>query len=364
MVTGATHLFLNALLHRAIAPEKLARLLQVANGLRALHQCINSRQTDLEPGERQALQGELSPHPALAQYEAWADCPDQWILNREDKNYPALLKQIDCPPPLLFVRGQRNCLNNRQIAIVSSRRPTRYGVNLVTKLAGELTQYGITITSGLALGIDGQAHSTAVRNQGCTIAVAGCGLDRVYPARHRKLASEICEQGALVSEFLLGTPPLAYNFPQRNRIISGLTAGTLVIEARVKSGTLITARLAMEQNREVFAVPGPITSSTSAGCHCLIRDGATLVAHVNDLLSELGWQINKVTNSPKSDRANTDDSAAEKLLELIEPEGSVLEELLLVSQIPMGILLTRLLELEVQGRIEQYGGRYYLLDRG
>jgi len=223
-------------------------------------------------------------HPELA----WLDHAERHLVAWDDADYPRLLREIPDPPILLYVVGRRALLMTPQVAIVGSRNPTPAGRENATAFAQSLATAGITVTSGLALGVDGAAHRGALTAGAPTIAVAGTGLDRVYPARHRELAHEIAQQGALVSEFPPGTPPRPENFPVRNRIISGLSLGTLVVEAAIQSGSLITARLATEQGREVFAIPGSIHAPQARGCHALIRQGAKLVETAQDILEELG----------------------------------------------------------------------------
>lgn len=218
---------------------------------------------------------------------AWLERPGNHLLRLDDSRYPLLLRQIPYPPPLLFVHGDPDCLRLPQLAIVGSRNPTPLGRETAQRFAAHLAECGLLITSGLALGIDAAAHQGAL-TRGRTIAVMGTSLDRVYPAQHRNLAHAIAERGALVSEFSIGTSPAAGNFPQRNRLISGLALGVLVVEAAAQSGSLITARLANEQGREVFAIPGSIHNPLAKGCHALIRQGAKLVETAEDILEELG----------------------------------------------------------------------------
>lgn len=205
-------------------------------------------------------------------------------------DYPPLLKQIERSPPVLFVRGRAEILTRGQLAIVGSRNATHSGVDLAREFSARLAEAGFGITSGLALGIDGAAHRGCLDAGGVTIAVAATGPDRVYPAAHRELAAAILDQGgAIVSEFPPGEGPLARNFPRRNRVISGLSLGTLVVEAALRSGSLITARLAAEQGREVFAIPGSIHNPAARGCHHLIRQGAKLVEQISDIVEEYEW---------------------------------------------------------------------------
>ena len=209
------------------------------------------------------------------------------LVGAADAEMPLRLRAIPDPPAVLFLRGDPGLLSTPQIAIVGSRRATPAGARIAHRLAGELTARGLVVTSGLAQGIDVEAHRGALDAGGRTVAVLGSSLDRVYPAGHRSLAERIAGQGALVSEFPFDTRPMPWNFPRRNRIISGLSLGVLVVEAAARSGSLITARLAAEQGREVFAVPGSILNPLAAGCHRLLRDGAKLVETVEDILEEL-----------------------------------------------------------------------------
>jgi len=219
----------------------------------------------------------------------WLEQSGNHLLALADPRYPPLLRQIAYPPPLLFVHGDPNCLRTPQLAIVGTRNPTPLGRETAHRFAQHLAEVGMLVASGLALGIDTAAHQGALASStGRTIAVMGTSLDRVYPAKNRDLAHAIAERGALVSELPTGTPAVAGNFPQRNRLISGLALGVLVVEAAARSGSLITARLALEQGREVFAIPGSIHNPLAKGCHTLIREGAKLVETAADILEELG----------------------------------------------------------------------------
>ncbi|NOY63739.1 MAG: DNA-protecting protein DprA [Gammaproteobacteria bacterium] len=217
----------------------------------------------------------------------WLEADDCHITPLGSTQYPELLKRIGDPPALLFVQGNLQLLASPQLAVVGSRNPSRDGIENALNFSRSLSQAGLTITSGLALGIDGAAHRGALERSGHTIAVAGTGLDQIYPKSHKTLAQRIIGNGAMVSELAPGTAPLARNFPRRNRIISGLSLGTLVVEASPGSGSLITAQSAVEENREVFAIPGSIHNPTARGCHALIRQGAKLVESVDDIVEEL-----------------------------------------------------------------------------
>ncbi len=218
----------------------------------------------------------------------WQQQNDNHIITCTDPHYPALLKEIADPPPLLFIQGEVETLSQQQIAMVGSRNPTPDGSENTDAFARDLARRGYVITSGLALGVDTAAHRGALAGGGATIAVMGTGPDYCYPSHNRSLADEIAQNGALVTEFPLGTPPLAENFPRRNRIISGMSLGVLVTEAALRSGSLITARSALEQGREVFAIPGSIHNPLARGSHALLRDGAKLVENTKDIIEELG----------------------------------------------------------------------------
>ena len=295
---------------------------------------------------------------------AWSEQPENHLLCYESAQYPPLLREIDAPPPLLFVRGYMGSLVRRHIALVGSRNASAYGKRSAYWMAREISKAGIQICSGLASGVDTKAHQGALDGNGRTIAVVGTGIDRIYPAKNAKLADKIIEDGALISEFPLGTPPLSRNFPRRNRVISGLCEGTLVVEATMKSGSLITARLAVEQNRDVFALPGPIGSLQSRGCHYLIKQGAKLVEEPSDILEEMGIDGTKTIpiRDPASSKVavpNLDTKCGSTVLELIEDHGSLFESILAECQLQLQELHAQLMELEADGLIHQKGGRYY-----
>ncbi len=221
----------------------------------------------------------------------WMELPQNHIITCACPEFPPQLHEISAVPPVLYICGNLEILLSPQIAMVGSRSPTLTGINTARDFAESLSTSGITITSGLALGIDAASHDGALQGIGSTIAVTATGLDRIYPAKHRDLAYKIIETGAIISEFPIGTPPKAENFPRRNRIISGLAIGTVVVEAALKSGSLITASYAYEQNKEVFAIPGSINNPLSKGCHMLIKQGAKLVETANDIIEEIAPMI-------------------------------------------------------------------------
>ncbi len=277
-----------------------------------------------------------------------------------DPDYPELLRELPDPPILLFLRGDTRLLGRQQIAIVGSRHASRGGLNNARAFAHHLAGEGFLITSGLASGIDGAAHEGAL-DSGHTLAVLGTGLDRVFPAQHRELAHRIAEQGLLVSEFPPGTPPLPGNFPRRNRIIAGLTLGTLVVEAALKSGSLITARLAAELGREVFAIPGSIHNPQARGCHAIIREGAKLVEtgeHViEELLSLLLFDplATRPAKEPPAETAAPDPDHAE-LLELMDFDPVSSDWLVANSRFSAAEISSMLLLLELQGHVSSGPG--------
>lgn len=228
---------------------------------------------------------------------AWLEGNNNFLITRDSPDYPDLLAEIPDSPPLLYVKGSPAVLHQPQLAIVGSRYPTAGGKRNARSFARQLSGSGFAITSGLAMGIDVESHVGAMQARGSTIAVLGTGIDRVYPARHQAIFEQIAEQGALVSEFSPGVPPLPANFPRRNRIISGLSLGVLVVEASVKSGSMITAKLALEQGREVFAIPGSIHNPVARGCHRLISNGAKLVQTAADIVEECGGLLAGLSES-------------------------------------------------------------------
>ncbi|MEW6166099.1 MAG: DNA-processing protein DprA [Pseudomonadota bacterium] len=306
----------------------------------------------------------------LARDLEWLAQPGRRLLTLDDPAYPAQLREIAQPPPVLFVHGDADWLSVPQLALVGSRNATPQGLENAQAFAGELARRGLAITSGLALGIDGAAHRGALAAGGGTVAVCGTGLDRVYPARHRALAHDIVQHGALISELPTGVAALAENFPRRNRIISGLSMGVLVVEAARESGSLITARLALEQGREVFAIPGSIHNPMARGCHQLIRQGAKLVETVDDLLEELGpllgarraglQQPASSAPAPAPQRA----PAEAELLEALGDEAMLVDALAARMQRPLPELQAALTRLELAGEVGAApGGRYQRLRR-
>ena len=308
---------------------------------------------------------------AVAAARQWTQASDQHIVTLADTAYPRALLDIADPPTLIYVRGRLDLLQRSALAIVGSRNPTPQGIKNAENFSAALAQSGLIIVSGLALGIDTAAHLAALSVQGDTIAVIGTGIDRIYPARNLDLARRIVKQGCIISEFPLGTPAVAYNFPRRNRLISGLARGVLVVEAAAESGSLITARLAGEQGKEVFSIPGSIHSPQARGCHKLIKQGAKLVETVQDILEELDWHDQpsekgqasasppltpSVTVTATGQEAQTD---ADELLALIGFDPCSIDELAARSGLSIEILSQRLLQLELDGHLANLpGGRF------
>ncbi len=297
----------------------------------------------------------------------WAEHPNCHIVTLIDPHYPTHLKQISAPPPILYVQGNIAALSFPQLAMVGSRHPSVQGRENAYRFAHELCQQGFTVTSGLALGIDGASHQGALAAEGTTLAVLGSGLDQIYPAKHLPLAQMISENGALISEFPLGTSPRAENFPRRNRIISGLSLGVLVVEAAVKSGSLITANYALEQGREVFALPGSIQNPLAKGCNQLIRQGAKCVETVAHILEELPMPTSASAyqkqgdlfltpswHPPKGDIA----PSLQHFLSFVDRESTPIDLIVERSGLTPEEVCSMLLELELQGVIHSVPGGY------
>jgi DNA processing protein len=293
----------------------------------------------------------------LTKTREWLSQSDNFIITLADASYPQSLLEISDPPPFLYAKGNTSLLNQASIAVVGSRSASVQGEKNAHAFSFELAQHGLVVVSGMALGIDGAAHRGALAATGATIAVVGTGLDIVYPAKHRDLAHEIAKHGLIISEFPLGTPSMAKNFPKRNRIISGLSMGCLVVEANLQSGSQITARLAGEQGREVFAIPGSIHSPTAKGCHQLIKQGAKLVDCIQDILEELHWEIDISTK--KSQPAKIDETANHPVLQLMSYEPTPLETIVNLSNLPVNEVSSMLMMLELEGKIASLpGGKY------
>ncbi len=300
---------------------------------------------------------------------AWADEPNHHIIELGSENTPELLQQISNPPQHLYVVGNKDALHLPALAIVGSRNPTRGGVQNAYEFAKHLGRSGFCIVSGLAQGIDTAAHEGALDTGAMTVAFLGHGIDQVYPAANAELARRIAKSGAVCTEFPLGAKPRREHFPQRNRLISGLSLGTLVVEAAKRSGSLITARLASEQGREVFAIPGSIHNPMSRGCHQLIRQGAKLVESATDIVDELGPLVKHMLqttdeSATTSNSAIDDDEDYQKLFAALAFDPATSDEIAATSGLTIDQVSSMLLILELEGKIEAIaGGRYSRLQR-
>jgi DNA processing protein len=325
-----------------------------------LRQLVQQAPAELPPPLREYLRA--PDWPGVEQDMHWLEQPRNALLAISDPAYPALLRQLTNPPTVLFLHGDPDLLSLPQLAVVGSRSPTTGGRRNAHEFAGRLAAAGLVISSGLATGIDAAAHQGALAADGLTLAVTGTGLDRVYPAKNRTLAHDIALHGLLVSEFPTGTPPLAANFPRRNRILAGLSLGTLVIEAALQSGSLITARLATEAGREVFALPGSIHNPLARGCHALIRDGAALVESADQVLEELaplipcsGIAPRDAPASPSVPTATVDPQHIE-LLEAMGYDPVTTDDLVERTGFPAAEVSSILLLLELQGHVSSSPG--------
>ena len=294
----------------------------------------------------------------------WLEAPNHHLIDADSGDIPELLQQIPDPPTLLYVLGNKDALHLPALAIVGSRNPTRGGMQNAYDFSYHLARSGFCIVSGLVQGIDAAAHRGALDAGASTVAFLGHGIDRVYPAENRDLAHRIAAQGALCSEYPLGSPPRREHFPQRNRLISGLSLGTLVVEAARRSGSLISARLAAEQGREIFAIPGSIHNPLSRGCHQLIKQGAKLVESAEDIVSELGPLVghlmqNAEIPTDQSARSVERDDDYESLLAALSYDPATADQLAENSGLTIAQVSSMLLILELEGKIQvQAGGRY------
>jgi DNA processing protein len=364
-MSGATQEWLTLLHAPDIGPVTCRRLLErfgepgkvLAAGRELL------REAGLKDAAIDALR---NPDPRMLEQDlAWLDGADHHLISIRDPDYPALLAAVPDPPPLLFVIGDPGLLANPQLAIVGSRNPTSGGSRTAREFARFLAASGLTITSGLAIGIDAAGHEGALAS-GSTIAVSGTGPDRIYPAANRELAHRIAARGALVTELPPGTAARREHFPRRNRIISGLSVGTLVVEAAARSGSLITARMASEQGREVFAIPGSIHNPLARGCHALIRQGAKLVETAGDIIEELGPLLGSL-DSAAANTSPAAGTAAEPsldadyltLLKCLGHDPVAPDVLIRCSGFSAAVISSMLLMLELEGHVVSVpGGRY------
>jgi len=312
----------------------------------------------------------------VVNFSQWAEVDDELkrirnagvtLVRYTDVVYPARLRTLADPPPLLYVRGTLAGADEKAVAIVGSRSASDYGRRVARDLARGLSSFGFTVVSGMARGIDGMAHETALTAGGRTIAVLGSGVERAYPPEHDKLYQRIVEQGAVISELPMGSKPMAFNFPARNRLISGLSLGVVVVEATEKSGSLITASLAIDQGREVFAVPGEVGSSRSRGAHQLIRQGAKLVESVNDIIEEIAPQLVRQPGAGAKSEvrplSQSSSAATRKVYALLQERSLQVDEIIENSGLVSAEVLGILLDLELQGYLRQLPGKVYTVER-
>jgi DNA processing protein len=313
---------------------------------------------------------------SIANFNDWAEIDKEIQCARaagvkmipfSDAAYPASLRAIADPPPLLYVKGELRDNDSKAVAIVGSRSASDYGRRIARDLARGLVSFGLTVVSGMARGIDGMAHESALQAGGRTLAVLGSGVDRAYPPEHETLYRRISESGAVISELPMGARPIAFNFPARNRLISGLSLGVVVVEATEKSGSLITASLAAEQGREVFAVPGEAGASRSRGSHRLIRQGAKLVESVDDIIEEIAPQLSRRNGDggPDSARSLPENSgpAARQIFALLKETSLQVDQVIEQSGLPASQVLQVLLDLELQGFVCQTPGKIYRAEK-
>jgi DNA processing protein len=339
-----------------VGPRTVAKLLKRWPDLQQMFKlsCSELEQAGLPPALAQIIT-EFDLNLIQADLD-WRDsASDHHLLTWNSPDYPALLKEIADPPVVLYAKGQLSAFKTPLLAVVGSRNPSITGSENAKNFAKELSAHGITIVSGLALGIDGQAHIGCIEAGGKTIAVLGTGINCIYPRRHSKLAAQITQNGLLISEFPLNSPPIAGHFPRRNRIISGLSLCTLIIEAAIKSGSLITAKMALEQNRDVLAIPGSIHNPLARGCHHLLQQGAKLVTSVTDVLEELRIESNQLSvDKPIFSLA----SGNENLVKFIGFELTSIDQIIVRSGYTVEQVTGELAELELQGTVKAVPGGY------
>ncbi|QQX80349.1 DNA-protecting protein DprA [Shewanella sp. KX20019] len=328
-----------------------------------------THEPDALPLPESLLNANLTPDYSLVDIAlAWQQQSElNHLVCLSDPLYPPMLKQISDPPTVLFIKGNINSLLRPGIAIVGSRNATPGGLKMAYSLSSQLAAHHLSIVSGMALGIDGAAHQAAIDNRGASIAVLGTGVEVIYPKRHRSIYHDIQNDGCVLSEFWPQVKPFSGNFPKRNRIISGLTIGTLVVEASLKSGSLISARLANEQGREVFAVPGSVLSGQSVGCHQLLRDGAKLVESVGDILEEVAvlsaFHLEEVMACHHIEEEIVSDLPFASLLASVSYETTTIDDVVEHSGKAIELVLEQLLELELQGWVTAVPGGYVRLKR-
>lgn len=362
-----------------VGTRKAGRLVEIFRTPQAIFRASPSEleAAGLAPGVAQSVASGCAFEEAAEQHEKVLKLGVE-LIPVTDPRYPSRLRDIFDPPPLLYARGRVELLGQMTLGVVGTRRPTPYGMQVATRLSKDLSEAGLTIVSGMARGIDTAAHKAVLEAGGDTIAVLGCGVDEVYPAENRKLAENLAEKGLLISEFPMGAPPFPQNFPVRNRIISGMSVGVLVVEGGEYSGSTITARLASEQNREMFAVPGNVTSKMSWGPNLLIKQGAKLVQEWNDVVMELKPEdrrrlveqarsrLNQKEKSPDESKspfpASDINSNARLVLKALKNDAPVGLDTLMdaIDGLGMSDVIAALFELELGGLVRQLPGKSYI----
>lgn len=344
-----------------IGRQRARRLLLAFGGPREIFEASPAAWREVLEGRfGDALAQPPEGHDTLVERTAqWLQQPDCHLLVIGDPLYPAAWQQMADPPLVLHARGRLERLGQAALAVVGSRHPTPQGADNAFQFSAALSEAGMVVVSGLAQGIDGAAHEGALSGPSGTIAIVGTGLDRVYPRQHHALAGRVASEGLMLSEHVLGTPPLAPHFPQRNRLIAGLGRGTLVVEAALQSGSLITARMAMECGREVFAIPGSIHSPQVKGCHKLIQDGAKLVETTQDILDELHWGTATPTSTTATVQTRPDDTPEDPLLVALGWTATTLDALQARTGWPTAELSIRLLELELSNQVVRLPGQWF-----
>ncbi len=343
-----------------LSPRVAITLVETLGGIHALFAQLSALPQGLSPATLAYLhQADWAAYAAICR---WTQAENKHIICWEDHDYPPLLRELAVPPLVLYVQGQRDTLNKPQLAMVGSRQASIGGKENAFHIAQQLVKTGLLITSGLALGIDAASHQGALAGQGQTVAVLGAGLHHIYPKQHQALADAICQQGALVSEFPLHAPPQAWHFPRRNRIMTGLCHGVLVVEASVASGSLISARYALEQGREVFAIPGSIHNPLSRGCHALLKDGATLVESSDDIIAALQpvlpWLDCVAADEDMGQARGMLSSLQEKLIQYIGFELTSVDKIILRSGLTAQAVCSMLPYLVMAGYIAAVPGGY------
>lgn len=354
-------LWLNLSLIDGLGDGSIRRLLVALSSPEAI---FSASQSTLESIVKPSIAKLIQQGPSRSKVTntlKWLKDPNNAIITLADTNYPTSLLNIPDPPPLLYLKGHRELLHHTALAVVGSRNATPQGLLNAENFSQAASDAGLCIVSGLALGIDTAAHQGGLRGSGSSIAVVGTGLDIVYPAKNHTLAHQLAKEGALISEFPLGTPAIGRNFPRRNRIISGISQGCLVVEAALQSGSLITARQALEQGRDVMAVPGSIHSPLSKGCHALIKQGAKLVENTQDILDELDYASSQKKHNDSLKRQSTPVNSSQNSLLLIHLGYDIvnIDTLCSRSGLTAEVVSAMLLTLELEGQVSSLPGGCY-----